>query len=63
MNELLFWLRRPDLNQRPVAVPEKIIGLALVLDFFDRGHSFFLALSSTGRARKRPLRVIRPSVS
>ncbi len=23
----------------PVAVPEKIIALALTLDFFDRGHS------------------------
>ena len=23
----------------PVAVPEKIFGLALLLDFFDRGHS------------------------
>ena len=24
----------------PVAVPEKIIGLTLILDFFDRCHSF-----------------------
>ena len=38
-----------------VAVPEKIFGLTLFLDFFDRGHSFLLAVSATGGARKRPV--------
>ena len=29
----------PKAGALPVAVPEKIIGLTLILDFFDRGHS------------------------
>ena len=33
MGWLYFW------NCFPVAVPEKIIGLTLILDFFDRCHS------------------------
>ena len=37
----------------PFAVPEKIVGLALVLDFFDRGTRFCLASSATGGARQR----------
>ena len=35
----------------PLAVTRKIIGLALILDFFDRGAINQLALSATGSAR------------
>jgi hypothetical protein len=35
----------------PLAVPEKIIGLTLILDFFDRGAINQLACSATGSAR------------
>jgi hypothetical protein len=56
-----FWLRRQGSNLRPsgyrfapFAVPEKIIGLALILDFFDRCTRLLLAVSATGSARKRP---------
>ena len=37
----------------PFAVAEKILGLSLFLDFFDRGSRFCLAVSSAGRARQR----------
>ena len=37
----------------PVAVPEKIIGLTLILDFFDRCTRCALALSATGSAQAR----------
>ena len=30
----------------PVAVPEKIIALPLILDFSDRGHSLYLPLAA-----------------
>ena len=32
----------------PVAVPEKISALPLILDFFDRGHSLYLPLAALG---------------
>ena len=35
----LFSAEKPDWLRHPVAVPEKIFGLTLVLDFFDRCHS------------------------
>ena len=35
----------------PLAVPEKIIGLTLILDFSDRGAINQLACSATGSAR------------
>ena len=35
----------------PFAVPEKIVGLTLSLDFFDRGTINQLASSATGSAR------------
>ena len=38
----------------PVAVPKKIFGLSLFLDFFDRCHSLLLASSAAGSARSRP---------
>ena len=31
--------KEPMVPRPPVAVPEKIVGLTLILDFFDRGHS------------------------
>ena len=40
----------------PVAVPEKIIGLTLFLDFFDRGHSLRSLDSATGGAPIAPPR-------
>ena len=36
---VLLWLRRQDSNLRPVAVPDKIFGLTLILDFIDRCHA------------------------
>jgi len=55
-----FGLRRQGSNLRPsgyrfapFAVPEKIIGLTRILDFFDRCTRLLLAASATGSARKR----------
>ena len=36
MIKTLLWLRRLDLNQRPLAVPEKNLRAVRLLDFFDR---------------------------
>ena len=41
------------LNRVPFAVPEKIIGLALFLDFFDRGTRLCFAVSRTASAQQR----------
>ncbi len=38
----------------PVAVPEKIIALALMLDFFDRGRSLGSLIPPTGGGRLAP---------
>ena len=39
--------------ERPFAVPDKIFGLTLILDFIDRGTHCALAVSATGSARAR----------
>ena len=42
---------RPAASNAPVAVPEKIFGLTLILDFFDRCHSLtslHLSLAALG---------------
>ena len=36
----------------PFAVPEKIVGLTLFLDFFDRGTINRFACSATGSAKR-----------
>lgn len=43
-----------DESGRPVAVPEKIFGLTLILDFFDRCHSLASLASATGGGRLAP---------
>lgn len=44
------------------AVPEKITGLTLFLDFFDRGSALCLASSAAGSARQRPHRGARVQI-
>ncbi len=47
----------------PLAVPEKIFGLALILDFFDRSAINRLACSATGSAsRFIPIRSLKPNL-
>ena len=50
-----FWRRKRDLKLQatPLAVPEKIFGLTLYLDFFDRCANAVLAVSAAGGARRR----------
>jgi len=51
--------------ERPVAVPEKIIGLALFLDFFDRCHSLaslHLPLAALGSLPPNGLVTFAPKV-
>jgi hypothetical protein len=44
---------KKPLNRCPFAVPDKIFGLTLILDFIDRGTHCALAVSATGSARAR----------
>ena len=56
-------LRQSVLRISPFAVPEKIIGLTLTLDFFDRCTLNSLAVSATGSAKPFRPNKLRSSVS
>ena len=54
---LFHLIRQPcGLPPSPLAVPDKIFGLTLSLDFIDRGAHCACALSATGSAQARGLK-------
>ena len=55
-SSVFFWLLRCDLNQRPVAVPKKMVGRRGAPPFFRPRPLARLPFSATGGGRLTPLR-------
>ena len=53
LRDIHYALSGYEPDELPFAVPDKIFGLTLSLDFIDRGTHYALAASATGSARAR----------